>query len=67
MKFSIKYHVLGIKGFLLVFCFIFLSIILSPYYIIPVFAADSTPSADVKSKLEALNLEIASKAAKLKQ
>lgn len=33
----------------------------------PVFAADSTPSADIKSKLEELKKEIASKAAKLKQ
>lgn len=32
-----------------------------------VFAADSTPSADIKSKLEELKKEIASKAAKLKQ
>lgn len=32
----------------------------------PVYAVDSTPSAEVKSKLEALKKEIASKAAKLK-
>ncbi|MDO8577230.1 MAG: hypothetical protein Q7R82_02695 [Candidatus Daviesbacteria bacterium] len=32
----------------------------------PVFAADSTPSADIKSKLEELKKEIASKAAQLK-
>lgn len=37
-------------------------------FIIPtVYAADSTPSADIKSKLEELKKEIASKAAKLKQ
>lgn len=33
----------------------------------PSFAADSTPSADVKSKLEQLKKDIASRAAKLKQ
>lgn len=32
----------------------------------PVYAVDSTPSADIKSKLEGLKKEIASKAAKLK-
>lgn len=37
-------------------------------FIIPtVYAADSTPSADIKTKLEELKKEIASKAAKLKQ
>lgn len=34
---------------------------------ITVFAADSTPSADVQSKLDQLKMEIASKAAKLKE
>lgn len=38
-----------------------------PYTLYPISAADSTPSADVKQKLEALKQEIASKAAKLKQ
>lgn len=33
----------------------------------PVFAADSTPSADAKTKLQALQTEIASRAAKIKQ
>ena len=33
----------------------------------PTYAAESTPSADIKSKLEELKKEIASKAAKLKQ
>ncbi len=33
----------------------------------PIYALDSTPSADIKSKLEELKKEIASKAAKLKQ
>jgi len=35
-------------------------------YILPVYAVDSTPSADIKAKLEDLKKEIASKAAKLK-
>ena len=33
----------------------------------PVAAVDSTPSAEIKAKLEELKKEIASKAAKLKQ
>ncbi len=37
------------------------------YFTLPILAADSTPSADIKSKLEELKKEIASKAAKLKQ
>lgn len=37
------------------------------YILYPAYAADSTPSADIKSKLEELKKEIASKAAKLKQ
>lgn len=36
------------------------------YCLSPVYAADSTPSADIKAKLEGLKKEIASKAAKLK-
>lgn len=43
----------------------FLIVIL--FYIPQAYAADSTPSADIKAKLEALKKEIASKAAKLKQ
>ncbi len=38
-----------------------------PYTLYPVSAADSTPSADIKAKLEELKKEIASKAAALKQ
>ncbi|MBI2196939.1 hypothetical protein HYU45_05015 [Candidatus Daviesbacteria bacterium] len=38
-----------------------------PYTLYPTYAADSTPSADIKAKLEELKKEIASKAAKLKQ
>lgn len=60
MKISIKYYVLSIMGFLL--------FTLNTYFFIPntVYAAESTPSADIKSKLEELKKEIASKAAKLK-
>lgn len=43
---------------------IFITII--NFVVSPVFAADSTPSADIRSKLEELKKEIASKAAKLK-
>ena len=39
----------------------------SPFTLHPIFAADSTPSSDIKSKLEELKKEIASKAAALKQ
>lgn len=38
-----------------------------PLTLHPTFAADSTPSADIKAKLEELKKEIASKAAKIKQ
>ncbi|MDD5147702.1 MAG: hypothetical protein PHV63_04115 [Candidatus Daviesbacteria bacterium] len=44
-----------------------LSLLLATFYILPVYAVDSTPSADIKTKLEELKKEIASKAAKLKQ
>ncbi|EKD65299.1 MAG: hypothetical protein ACD_50C00131G0001, partial [uncultured bacterium] len=37
------------------------------YELRTVYAANSTPSADIKAKLEELKKEIASKAAKLKQ
>jgi len=37
------------------------------YELITVYAADSTPSADIQKKLDALKMEIASKAAKLKE
>ena len=50
---------------LLIVLFVFLYPI--PYTLYPTFAADSTPSADIKIKLEELKKEIASKAAKLKQ
>ena len=45
--------------------FVLLSTVTCTLY--PTYAADSTPSADIKVKLEELKKEIASKAAKLKQ
>ncbi len=73
MKISIKYQVLCIMGILL----FVLPLILNTFPISPAFAAESTPSADplrqsdseasIKSKLEELKKQIASKAAKLKQ
>lgn len=50
------------KPLLSIIIIIFITIILPPAY-----GADSTPSADIQSKLEQLKAEIASKAAKLKQ
>lgn len=47
--------------------FLFLQLYAIPYTLYPTYAADSTPSADIKAKLEELKKEIASKAAKLKQ
>lgn len=44
-----------------------LSIVNSQFLTSPVYAVDSTPSADIKAKLEQLKKEIASKAALLKQ
>ncbi len=60
---SIKYKVLSIKYFAILF------LLLNTCYILPTtaIAADSTPSADIKLKLEELKKEIASKAANLKQ
>ena len=50
---------------LIAHCFLLLTI---TSYLLPItYASDSTPSADVKSKLEELKKEIASKAAQLKQ
>lgn len=54
---------LQVLGYSLIF--FFLSTVNCTLY--PIFAADSTPSADIKIKLEELKKEIASKAAKLKQ
>lgn len=53
-----KYRVLSIVGIIALY-----SILYTPY---SAYAAESTPSASIKSKLDALKLEIASKAAKLK-
>lgn len=63
MKISIKYKVLCIKGLLI----LSLPIILNTYPISLAYAADSTPSADIKSKLEEFRKEAASKAAQLKE
>lgn len=53
------------SSLLIVHCLILLTI---TNYLLPiVHAADSSPSADIKAKLEELKKEIASKAAKLKQ
>ncbi|OGE19328.1 hypothetical protein A3J19_03715 [Candidatus Daviesbacteria bacterium RIFCSPLOWO2_02_FULL_41_8] len=63
----------SVKGKALRGKFVILTIILlfilhpSPFTLHPVLAADSSPSADIKSKLEDFKKEIASKAAKLKQ
>lgn len=46
---------------------VILLLLTTTYSLPPTFAADSTPSADIKDKLEELKKEIASKAAKLKQ
>ena len=47
--------------------FLFLQLYAIPYTLYPVYAADSTPSADIQKKLDILKQEIASKAAKLKE
>lgn len=52
------------KNLIIIF-FTFLT--LNSTLISPVYASDSSPSADIKTKLEALKKEIASKAAQLKQ
>lgn len=56
------------KGFRFQVVFIlFILLFTVPCTLYPTYAADSSPSADIKSKLEELKKEIASKAAKLKQ
>ena len=55
---------LGISK-IIILLFIFLYPI--PYTLYPTFATDSSPSADIRAKLEELKKEIASKAAALKQ
>ncbi len=49
------------------FLLLFLQLYPMPYTLYPTFAADSTPSANIRTKLKELQTEIASKAAKLKQ
>lgn len=58
---NVKFTIIIVSSFLL---FVFLSTV--PCALYPTFAAESTPSADIKTKLEELKKEIASKAAKLK-
>ncbi len=50
-----------------IFIFFVLQLFAIPYSLFTISAADSTPSADIKSKLDELKKEIASKAANLKQ
>lgn len=54
------------KKHLLMLLSIFVLLLAITYTLSPVYASDSTPSADLKQKLKALQDEIASKAAKLK-
>ncbi len=63
---KVKIRSLGIQ-LIALFFLIFLSLSPLPNTLHPAFAADSTPSSDIKSKLADLEKEIASKAAKLKQ
>lgn len=62
MRISIKYIVSSILGIMVLY-----HIPNTIYQIPAAYAADSTPSASIKSKVDALKAEIASKAAKLKQ
>lgn len=54
-----------VKKLVITFCISFLT--LHSTLLTPVLAADSSPSADIRTKLEELKKEIASKAAQLKQ
>lgn len=68
MKKSIMYQVVSITGkFGKVLVLLSVPILFNTYYILPAQAVDSTPSADIKAKLEQLKTEIASKAAQLKK
>src|SRR3989338_2847231 len=62
-----KRKALRVKLITIITFLIFLLLHPSPLTLYSVYAADSTPSADIKIKLEELKKEIASKAAKLKQ
>ncbi len=63
-KFKIQNCNLKFKTFYFLLVFLTFNFLL---FTLPIYAADSTPSADIKSKLQELQKEIASKAAKLKQ
>ncbi len=68
MRKSITYQVASIMGKLgKVLVVLSIPILLNIYYILPAQAVDSTPSADLKAKLELLKAEIASRAAQLKK
>src|SRR3989344_830316 len=56
------------KKHFIIFAFL-LSVFLHPipYTLYPSFAAEATPTADIKSKLDQLKAEIASKAAKINE
>ncbi len=60
------FRVQGLGILFAIFCLIFAFLYPLPYTLYPGYAADSTPSASVKAKLDILKQEIASKAAKLK-
>jgi hypothetical protein len=62
---NLKFKISNLKFKIVLGIFIF-SILLTPHFILPAQATDSTPSADIQSKLKILEQEIASKAAKLK-
>lgn len=61
MKKGFRFQIVGYSFILFILLFTV------PCTLYPTYAADSSPSADIKSKLEELKKEIASKAAKLKQ
>ncbi len=63
MRISSKYHVLCIMGFL----FFALPILHTTNYILPVYAAESSSSADIKAKVQQFIKDSASKAAQLKK
>lgn len=62
-----KYCVVWSKGLRIFLVMLIVPLILNTYSISQVYAAESSPSADIKAKLEDLKQEIASKAAQLKK
>lgn len=58
---------LGISKITALLLVLFVFLFPYPYTLYPTLATDSTPSADIRAKLEELKKEIASRAAKLKQ